>query len=168
MTISEQQEQSKLQPYAEALRYMSNAEETLQKAIKEDGYYKDRKYVRSACGIAYLGVLEALEKWLELKDVPDPKKQRKTILFYQNNVAKWDKKLSIELHVAYEILHREGYYDGIQKVSIVREGFDSAYEIISRIKPAVPEEELQAYLTAYQEQKTSLWKRMYMMLWSVI
>jgi hypothetical protein len=162
MTIREQQEQSKLQPYAEAMRYMSNAEETLQKTRKEDNFYLDRKYVQIACGAAYLGVLIALNTWLQLKGVPDPpKRKRKTIGFYTDNVARLDGKLSMHLHTTYEILHREGYYDGLQKADIIRSGFNSAYEIISRIKPAVSDEELQQYLATHQKKKSSLWRQLY-------
>jgi hypothetical protein len=54
--------------YAEAVRYMDNAEETLKRAEKQDyGYYRDEKYVRTACGTAYLGVLIALDAWLLMK-----------------------------------------------------------------------------------------------------
>jgi hypothetical protein len=161
MTLKEQQEQSKLQPYAEALRYMNNAEETLQKALKEDNLYRDRKYVRVACGTAYLGVLEALDKWLQMKGVPDPpKKKRKSIEFYTANVAKLDGKLGAELHTAYRVLHIEGYYEGIRDVRVIRPGFEIAYEIIARIKPAVPDEELQQYLATYQKTKPSLWRQL--------
>ncbi|GHT66992.1 hypothetical protein FACS189452_03870 [Bacteroidia bacterium] len=162
MTIKEQQEQSKLEPYAEALRYMNNAEEILQKTRKEDNFYLDRKYVQIACGAAYLGVLVALSTWLKLRGIPDPpKRKRKTIGFYTDNVARLDGKLSMHLHATYEILHREGYYDGVQKADIIRSGFNSAYEIISRIKPAIPEEELQTYLTEHQKRKSSFWRQLY-------
>ncbi|GHT15810.1 hypothetical protein AGMMS4956_16620 [Bacteroidia bacterium] len=158
----EQQEQSKMQPYAESMRYLNNAEETLQKAVKEDGYYKDRKYVRAACGIAYLGVLEALDTWLQMRGVPAlSKKQRKSIEFYTAQIAKLDGKLSIELHTAYRVLHIEGYYDGVQYAKTIRSGFDVAYNIIARIKPAVPEEELQQYLATYPKKKTPLWRQFY-------
>ncbi|GHV62135.1 hypothetical protein FACS1894195_3710 [Bacteroidia bacterium] len=43
MTAKEQQEQSKMEPYAEARRYMSNAEETLHKTRKEYNLYLDKK-----------------------------------------------------------------------------------------------------------------------------
>ncbi|GHT81660.1 hypothetical protein FACS189467_6100 [Bacteroidia bacterium] len=162
MTLKEQQEQSKLEPYAEALRYMNNAEETLQKTRKEDNFYLDRKYVQIACGTAYLGVLIALGTWLKLRNVPDPpKRKRKTIGFYTDNVARLDGKLSMHLHAVYEVLHREGYYDGVQQANIIREGFNSAYEIISRIKPAIPEEELQQYLATHQKRKSSFWRQLY-------
>ena len=77
-TISEQQEQSKLQPYAEALRYMNNAEETLQKTRKEDNLYLDKKYVSIACGTAYKAVLHAMDTWLEMNGKSMPTKRDKT------------------------------------------------------------------------------------------
>ena len=48
------------EPRLEALRYIDNAKETLKKAQKENGIYKDKKYVRSASGTAYLGAIIAL------------------------------------------------------------------------------------------------------------
>jgi hypothetical protein len=30
-----------------------------------------------------------------------------------------------------------GYYDGVQNATVVKEGFDEAYRIIDKIKPAV-------------------------------
>ncbi len=48
----------------EPLRYFNNAKETLNKSPIEDNQYTDDKYVKSACGIAYLGVLKAIEDYL--------------------------------------------------------------------------------------------------------
>jgi hypothetical protein len=132
----EQQEEIKQRAYAEAMRYMGNAKETLQRARKEDNFYADKKYVRTACGTAYNGVLLALETYLVIKGVEIPKgRKHKTIEFYVDNVARLDGKLLKELHAAYRILHIEGYYEGLLKASTIRDGFDSAYEIIDRIKP---------------------------------
>ena len=39
------------------------------------------------------------------------------------------------LNSAYEILHLWGYYDGINNATVVKEGFDTAYKIIEKIKP---------------------------------
>ncbi|GHV68151.1 hypothetical protein FACS1894199_14960 [Bacteroidia bacterium] len=158
MTVKEQQEQSKMEPYAEASRYLNNAEDTLKKTRKEDGYYLDKKYVQIACGAAYLGVLVALNKWLQLKGVPDPPtRKHKTIGFYTDNVARLDGKLSVDLQTAYSVLHRDGYYDGVQYVKTIRSGFDMAYSIIARIKPDVPEEELKQYIEAHTKKKSTLW-----------
>jgi hypothetical protein len=126
--------------YAEAIRYMDNAKETLKKAEKQDdGWYKDEKYVRSACGIAHLGVLIALDAWLKLKEVPVPsKKKRKSIGYYTDNIAKIDNKLLATLQAEYDILHLSGYYDGIRRVKVVEDGFELAYRVIDRIKPENP------------------------------
>ncbi|MDR0303338.1 MAG: DUF5618 family protein [Chitinispirillales bacterium] len=123
--------------YDEAVRYMNNAREALQKSKKDDdGFYNDAKYVRSACGIAYLGVLRALDAWLTLKGIPKPnKKQRKSIEYYKDNVAKLDGKLTKRLNNAYNILHLSGYYDGETNIKVIQAGFESANEIIERIKP---------------------------------
>jgi hypothetical protein len=143
-TITEQQEKTKQVAYAEAMRYMNNAAETLQKARKLDNFYLDKKYVRSACGIAYLGALEALDCFFKLRGVQFPKKDKhKNIDFYTSNVAKLDWKLSGELQAAYRVLHLDGYYGGYGKADIIKSGFDSAYAIIALIKPAqelTPEE----------------------------
>jgi hypothetical protein len=112
----EQQEEIKQRAYAEVMRYMSNAKETLQRARKEDKYYADKKYVRTACGTAYNGVLLALETYLELKGVEIPKgRKHKSIEFYVASVAKLDGKLLKELHAAYRALHIDGYYEGVLK-----------------------------------------------------
>jgi hypothetical protein len=136
-TIKEQQEQSMQIAYAEAMRYMSNAEEILPKAGKEGNLYCDDKYVRVACGTAYLGALKALDAYFEIKGVPHlPKKKRESIDYYKSNLAQIDKKMLSHLNIVYNILHLDGYYEGVCSVPSIRSGFDFAYEIIARIKPA--------------------------------
>jgi len=133
MSISEQIE-LKTKYYNEALRYMDNAKETLKLAGKEDRFYKDKKYVRTACGTAYHGVLIALDGYFALKDVPKIK-GRKSIEYYQSNVSKFDKKLLDYLNGAYNDLHLSGYYDGNTDSKTILSGFELAYEIIEKIKP---------------------------------
>jgi hypothetical protein len=130
---TEAQEGVKQKVYAEAMRYMENAKETLKRAGKEGKYYTDKKYVRMACGAAYSGALIALDAYLLLKGTPVPKK--KSIDFYRKNIATLDKSLLRDLNSAYNILHIEGYYEGILRVDAIKSGFDIAYEIIEQIKP---------------------------------
>ena len=105
MSIQEQ-EQTKEKYYSEAMRYMDNAKEYLKNAKKEGNFYHDKKYVKTACGVAYSGLLVALEGLLALKGVDKPsKKQRKSIEYYQENIARIDKKMLDYLNSAYEILH---------------------------------------------------------------
>jgi predicted HAD superfamily phosphohydrolase len=136
MSIEEQQE-LKQKSYAEAMRYMNNAKETLQKAKKEDNFYTDRKYVRTACGTAYNGVLLALDTYLTLKDVELPKKKRRSINFYTQNISKIDGKMLKYLDNVYNILHLSGYYDGTTDARVINAGFGNAYDIIDKIKPII-------------------------------
>jgi hypothetical protein len=122
--------------YTEAVRYMNNAKETLRRAGKDGSYYTDPKYVQTACGTAYSGVLIALDAWFVLKEIPKlSRRQRKSIDYYMANVAAIDKKIAAALRMAYNILHLDGYYDGITGVKAIENGFDAAYEIIEKIKP---------------------------------
>jgi hypothetical protein len=126
--------------YAEAILYMYNAKETLKKAEKQDdGYYGDEKYVKSACGIAYLGVLRAVDAWLIMKGVHLPgKKQQKSFALYEYTIARIDKKMLSLLKSAYGVLRIAGYYHGVAIVSTIKDGFDAAYRIIDKIKPENP------------------------------
>jgi hypothetical protein len=126
--------------HAEAVRYMNNAKETLKRAGKQDdGQYTDEKYVRSACGIAYLGTLAALDAWLTLKGVDIPNKKNHTnINFYLTNVGKLDMKLLKHLNSAYNSLHLDGYYRKETSVKAIESGFDAAFYIIDKIKPENP------------------------------
>ena len=135
MSIQEQK-LLKEQYYVEAIRYMDNAKENLLKANKSGKFYNDAKYVKAACGIAYSGLLVALDGFIILKGYKKPnKKERKSIEFYQNYLAKIDKKMLNYLNSAYDILHLYGYYDGILNANVIREGFRNAYTLIEKINP---------------------------------
>ena len=136
MSIQEQQELSE-KSYSEAIRYMDNAKGYLKQAQKDGNFYRDIKYVKTACSTAYSGVLVALDGFLQSKGIhtPDNRKVRKSVEYYQNNLAKLDKKMLDYLISAYKILHLYGYYDGINNVTVVKEGFDTAKIIIDKIKP---------------------------------
>jgi hypothetical protein len=135
MSIQEQQTVRE-KYYNEAMRYMSNAKENLQKAGKKDNLYLDDKYVKTGCGVAYNGVLKALDGYFKLRNIHFPR-GRKSIEFYQANLTKLDKKLLARLHSAYEVLHLSGYYDGIKSVKVVQAGMSEAYAIIDIIKPPI-------------------------------
>ena len=136
MSVFEQQE-LKEKYYGEAVRYMNNAKEYLKNAKKEGNVYRDPKYVRTACGTAYSGVLIALDCFLILKGIHKPTgKERKSIEYYQRNLSKLDGKMLDSVNDTYKILHLSGYYDGIQDVIVIRRGFNLAYDIIEKIKPA--------------------------------
>jgi hypothetical protein len=134
MSIKEQTE-IKTRYFNEAIRYMDNAKETLKKAGKDGDFYKDVKYVKTACGTAYSGVLLALDGYFLIKGIPAPRR-RKSIEFYRDNIVKVDRKLMDYLNDTYEVLHLSGYYDGIKSVKVIQSGFELAYSIINQIRPA--------------------------------
>ncbi len=136
MTIPEQQH-IKREGYSEAMRYIANARGYLQKAgMDNKGYYQDKKYVRTACGAAYNGVLEALGTYFELKNPGILKsKKRKNVDFYRENLAKDNKKMLKTFESAYRILHISGYYEGEEDSNTIKNGFQRANEIIDLIKP---------------------------------
>ena len=113
---------------------MDNAKATLKHAGKEDLFYKDEKYVKTACGTAYNAVLKALDGYFMLKGIAKGK-GRKNIQYYEENLSALDRKLLNYLNNAYEILHLSGYYDGMTDVKTITRGFELAYGIIDKIKP---------------------------------
>ncbi|TAL69714.1 MAG: hypothetical protein EPN82_03600 [Bacteroidetes bacterium] len=116
------------------MRYIENARNTLKYAGRDGKFFVDEKYVKTACGTAYSGMLKALDFLFEIKKVPK-KKGRKSIDYYQNNLSKLDKKLLNFLNSGYTILHLDGYYSGYKKIAVIEQGFDDAISIISALKP---------------------------------
>ena len=121
-------------PYKESMRYIENARETLKHAGKEDKFFIDEKYVKTACSTAHSGMLKALDFLFDIKGVPK-RKGRKSIDYYKEILSKMDKKLLNYLNNGYEILHLYGYYDGGRKIDVVESGFKDALAIISALKP---------------------------------
>ena len=135
MSIQEQQK-LKEKYYGEAVRYMDNAHDFLKRANKEGKFYQDPKYVKVACGTAYSGMLVALEGFLMVQGIDKPKgKVRKSIEFYQEIIAKIDRKMLVTLNGAYQILHLYGYYGGVNDAVVVKRGFELANFLIDKIKP---------------------------------
>ncbi|MCL5990527.1 MAG: DUF5618 family protein [Bacteroidetes bacterium] len=121
-------------PYKEAMRYIENARESLKRAGKKDRNYLDVKYVHTACGTAYIGVLKALNLLFDIKSVPK-KKGRKSIEYYQEHLSKIDKRLLNYLNNTYNLLHISGYYDGNTETKAIEAGFENAILIINALKP---------------------------------
>jgi hypothetical protein len=112
----------------EAKRYISNAKEILrEKAIKENGVYKDRKYVKMAGHTAYVGVLVALDSVLGDKK----KKTRKSVEWYQKELSGTDKKILSYFLAAYDTLHLSMSYDGNLSVTVSKGGLELAEKIIN-------------------------------------
>lgn len=120
--------------YDEANRYIDNAKLTLkEKAGKKDGEYADIKYVQTAAGTAYVGVLLAIDEYLLRKEGNKFTKPL-SIEDYRKRIAKQNKKLLSLLNEAYGDLHISLYYHGIPSVRIMTNGLQTAKEIIEYIK----------------------------------
>lgn len=122
----------------EALRYLENAKEILEKAKIEGNFYVDKKPVREAFGTAYLAILEAinealLKRGLTEKELPDSiDEYRKALRRY---LSIHNGKLLKEFNLLYDSLHIYGYYKGaIYNVHAVKDYLKAAKNFINRLK----------------------------------
>lgn len=121
----------------EALRYLNNAKEILKSAPIEDDAYADEKYVREACGTAYLAVLKAIDgcllnKGLSKKELPKSVDAYRKAL--QKYLAVHNGKLIREFERLYEELHIAGYYRGLlTHVDVVKDILKAARSFIEKI-----------------------------------
>jgi len=111
----------------EAKRYLDNAKEILrEKALKEDGYYQDSKYVKMAGHTAYTRILLALDVFLGKKG-----KGRKDVDWYKEHLSKLDKKVLNAFLTAYQVLHLDMAYDGAKSAELAAIGLEDAEKIIT-------------------------------------
>ena len=117
---------------------MSNARETLRKSPLADNVYLDAKYVKTAFGIAYLGVLEAVNEYLMSRGVAR-KELPKKVEEYEKALKKYggihNGKLMKQFSVLYDELHIAGYYRGLlRNANIVKDALKNAEDFIGRLK----------------------------------
>jgi len=131
----QKQQHIKQEGYEQAMRYMDNAKNCLSNSGIKGKFYTDAKYVRGASGIAYSGVLVALDALAKLRKIDTPKgDRRKSIDFYRSVVADNQKNLK-HLDTVYKNLHLGGYYDGNEDSKVIKSGLESAKKLIDLIKP---------------------------------
>lgn len=127
--------ESKQKAIDEATRYYNNAKTMLsEKAGKNGNYYSDAKYVKTACGTAYSGVLIILDAFIKIKGQVTNYKDRKSIEYYRDNITDRDNTLLKYTNSAYNILHLSGYYDGELSYPVIKEGMDVFDKIISHFR----------------------------------
>jgi len=115
-------------PIEEAKRYVANAKEILrEKAVKEDDYYNDSKYVCMAGETAWKGCLIALDSALNIKKKKD---SRKSIDDYKAMAAKRNQTLLKNVVSGYNLLHLSMGYDGEKSYTIAKTGLQTAETII--------------------------------------
>ncbi len=121
----------------ESQRYLDNARELLSKSPIEGDTYTEIKYVREACGTAYLAVLKALDEYFVSRGV-DPKDLPQSVEGYREAIRKYltpyDGKLTREFEKLYKLLHIAGYYRGLlEDVNVVKDALKAADAFIMRI-----------------------------------
>lgn len=123
---------------SEAIRYLENAKEILRKSQIEDNRYADIKYVKSACGVAYLGILKAVDDYLLKKGITRkelPKKIEEYEKALQKHLSIHNGKLTKEFSTLYDELHIAGYYRGLlYHVDAVKSIFKAAKTFVDKIE----------------------------------
>jgi len=121
----------------ESLRYLHNAKEILNKSPIEDNIYTDVKDVKTACGLAYLAVLKAIDEYLLNKGLTKkelPRKVEEYMKAIQRYISVHDGRLLREFDALYDELHIAGYYRGdLRSVEVVKAIFKAAEAFIKRI-----------------------------------
>jgi hypothetical protein len=102
----------------------------LRKAGRDNGSYKDRKYVRLAGHAAWSGVLVAVDRYLESKNVKKGK-TRKSKEWYTEQLSKQNRKLNLAFLNAYEGLHLHLGYDGALSVRAAKAQLEDAQDVIA-------------------------------------
>ena len=124
-------------PIEEARRYVTNAEEIIQKSKldPETKLYKDKKYIRIAGDTLWKGCLIALDAVLNVRKG----KGRPTIAKYKEAATKRDQKLLQFVNTGYETMHLVMGYDGNKQKKVCDAGFEAANDIINRCALLYPE-----------------------------
>ena len=124
-------------PIEEARRYVTNAEEIIQKAgyDPEVKSYTDSKYVKTAGDILWKGCLIALDAVLHVRKG----KGWPSIEKYQEAAGKRDRKLLQYVNNGYNTLHLYMGYDGTRGKKLCDAGFEYANSIIDRCALLYPE-----------------------------
>lgn len=118
---------TEVNPFDEARRYISNGKELLKKAGKEDGMYKDKKYVRLAGHAFWTGTLIAVEAITGIKGTAQ---KRVNVNNYKDAVSHIDSKMTKYLLEAYDSVHLHMGYDGTLNYKMVQAGVEQANFII--------------------------------------
>ncbi len=119
---------------SEANRYLTNAKEILsQKAGKENGAYSDKKYVLMVGHSAYMGVLHSLDQL----NLPNNKKRRNTMEYFQIFLNKYDRKLFNDYNDIYNVLHLSLGYDEVLNSKNLNEGKSMVKQFIQKIATRV-------------------------------
>jgi len=100
-----------------------------EKAGRENGFYKDKKYVRIAGHTAWTGVLLALDEYLASKNIRK-ETGRKGKEWYEEQLSKQNKKIITAFISAYDGLHLSMGYDGNLIVKAAQGSIDAGRKVL--------------------------------------
>ncbi|KQS32635.1 DUF5618 family protein [Dyadobacter sp. Leaf189] len=128
-----------MEAVSEARRHIDNAKDFLSNnAKKEDGLYKDKKYVKIAGHTAYTGILLVLNELLGKKNRKTPK----SVEWYQYELSRVDKSLLAAFTTAYQILHIDMGYQGSKSAKLASVGLQEAEKIIRWVETRLDKKQL--------------------------
>lgn len=120
----------------EAYRYLTNAKETLLKSPIEYGRFTDAKYVSEAAGIGYLAALKAINGYLVNKGISSSQLPS-SIEGYWTAIKKYiplNGKLYASLNIAYKSIHIGAYYQELDSVVAIKDGFSHIKKVIEMME----------------------------------
>ena len=126
----------KTDPIEEARRYVTNAQEVIQKAKYdlELKSYTDSKYIKAAGDYLWKGCLIALDALFGISK----RKGRPDIRKYKEEAAKRDRKLLNSVNIGYNTMHLAMGYDGNTDKRVCDAGFANANDIINHCARLMP------------------------------
>jgi len=123
----------------DVIEYIQNAKEILKKSRIEEDEYVDLKYVKSACGVLYLGILKAIDEFLLKKKNFTEKELPQSFQGYLRVLKKYlspfNGKIEKKFISLYRQLHIAGYYRGlITNRNVLKIIFKESEGFIRKIK----------------------------------
>ena len=118
--------------YEEAMRYIHNAEEILEKAAPEDGFYTDLKYLKSAAGTAYAGIEKTAKWYAKLNGINI---KGKNVEMIKDGLRKINIKVLRQFVALYSEIHIAMYYEDNARVKFVKDSFANAKQFIAYLEP---------------------------------
>lgn len=132
LTLQNMKKQLQVTYYEEAMRYMHNAEEMLEKAAPEERYYTDMKYLKSAAGTAYAGIEKAAKWYAKLNGVPI---KGKNVEMIKDALRKINRTVLRDFVALYSEIHIGMYYEDNGRIKTVKDAFELAKQFIGYLKP---------------------------------
>ena len=108
--------------------YFDNAKEQIVKAQKVNNEYTQNKYVRSACGTLYLGLLIIMDEILFFYN-QSLQRGEKNYANYMAKIKKLNQSWAKSYQDAYNLLHLKGYYG--ERGEFTPEDWQNAKKIVN-------------------------------------